>query len=60
MRLLTCLLLVACTNQPDAPTATIESTTDSDDYSPWFEGISQADIEDFERQDDADQLIHPT
>lgn len=58
--LLASLLFACTTTTPDAPTANLESDSDSDDYSSWFEGMSQPDIEDFERQDDADQLAYPT
>lgn len=39
---------------------TADTDSDSDDYSAWFEGMSQADIDDFDKQFDADQLAYPT
>lgn len=62
LTLLATLLAACTTSSPDveatSPLGT--STDDSDDYSAWFEGLATADIEDFERQDDADQLAYPT
>lgn len=45
---------------PDATAIRQDPEADSSDYSAWFEGISTAEIEDFERDFDADQALFPT
>ncbi len=45
---------------PDASAIPQDPEADSSDYSAWFEGISSAEIEEFERDFDADQALFPT
>jgi hypothetical protein len=43
-----------------ANTAGSDSDSDSDDYSSWFDGITQADTDELDVQFDADQASYPT
>jgi hypothetical protein len=56
------LLWLGCgVRTSDVQTAdTAGSDSDSNDYSSWFDGITQADTDDFDAQFDADQASYPT
>jgi hypothetical protein len=54
---LACLVLLACSVDTSEQEVAI---TDSNDDTSWFRDLTQADIDDFERQDDADHDAYPT
>ncbi len=47
-------------DQPDATVVAGDPSADTEDYASWFQGITEAEVSDFEAQFDADQALHPT